>query len=575
MWCLRKSRVCRQLLLVLFGLSVLAGCASTPKELTEDSVAVASPEPDEGTILPGTAVGTINFHITSIVGQPVPARIELLRGVGKRRLTKEFPGGSGQWLVPAGDYTAHVSAYDVDLPIVVSVQDISVPKDNTVELRAELLEGVVGDRTLRVFDQDFDQVLDRVESEVGTDPFDASSTPGDVSLEWKRPVLNGNPGWYRGDFHTYSKYGAGTETVAQLVRRAEQAKLDFLVIADRNSLAAALDGDFESNSVVLIPGMEWGGDENGVALLLAPRTMPRVPTSDEEAQRMVVRVQAQGGIFALSNPCNPSSPWNWGLDYFNAVEVWTGGWRKLPPISMAQVQERNRTRTKGQLNKSIAVAAATPLKSGNGQAALFYDLELSRGAKAGVMAGSRSDGPKVPLGSPVTYVYARENSLLGILEGLRLGRTYISSSLDGPRLEWIADIMGDGTEDVSIGGMIPVDVITRFTVNIRGAKGKRFDLLMNGLPAISTTIKDDNWNYSFNQKPDTYAVYRCRVTEVPKEEGYGLVNVLAMTSPIYAQGILLQETESGVDAWMRIENEQVNTGETEALMKYLEGQGRQ
>ncbi|PCJ67058.1 MAG: hypothetical protein COA73_00115 [Candidatus Hydrogenedentota bacterium] len=539
----------------------------------DDSVKTSSSVLGEGIEELNTISGTIGFKLTSVVNQLLPSRVELINMASKKRIVKEFPTGVGHWVVPVGDYTAHISAYDVTLPIVISIQSISVQEDNVVELKAEVLEGVVGDRTLRAFDQDFDQVLDRVESEAGTDPFDASSTPGDVRLSWNNPVLSDNARWYRGDFHAYSNYGEGDESVAKLVRRAEQANLDFLAITDRHSIRASLDDDFKSDSVVLIPGLEWGSKETGVALLLAPKTMPRMPTSYEEAQRMVIRVQAQGGIFVLANPCDPSSPWNWGLDYFNAVEVWTGKWRQLPPITMDDIDEGNKTRTKGQLNKSIAVAAATALMSGNGQSALFYDLELSRGSKAGVVAGSRSGGPSVPLGEPVTYVYAREKSLLGILEGLRLGRTYVSSGIDGPQIEWIADIMSNGSFDVSIGGTIPVDVVTRFTVNIRRAKGKRFDLLMNGHPAVSTIIKDDNWNFSFNQKPDTFAVYRCRITEVPLDSGYGLVNVLAMTSPIYAQGILMNETESGVDAWMRIENEQVNAGDAEAFMKYLESQG--
>ncbi len=112
---------------------------------------------------------------------------------------------------------------------------------------------------------------------------------------------------------------------------------------------------------------------------LSPATFPEYTESYAEAQAMVIRVRAQGGIFAIAHPNFPIGSWQWGLQHANAVEAWCREWRKIPPMKLEQLDERWRTRQDGKFVYSIALAAATQGFSANSQSTLFWDLELVRG----------------------------------------------------------------------------------------------------------------------------------------------------------------------------------------------------
>jgi hypothetical protein len=217
-------------------------------------------------------------------------------------------------------------------------------------------------------------------------------------------------------------------------------------------------------------------------------------------------------------------------------------------------------RYEGKLIHSIGVAAATTGLSANGQAAIYWEEELKRGLKACAIGGSGTSSPAVPMASPVTYVYAIEKSAAGILAGLRCGRTFVSSGLNGPKLRFVADVLKDGKIDVNIGGVAPTGVDIQFEAGVDNAKGKKLQIICNGSPIMTKVIESDSFIHRFDQKPEEYSVYWIRVIDTPKEEGFGMIDVLALSSPIYAddiaQEILLKhpEVEPG-KAWIDVKRD--------------------
>jgi len=502
-------------------------------------VAFASSPVEGATEEAARAMGAIEINITDVLGHDLAARV-VLEKKGARTgepIVVEVPKGRAQGTAPAGAYKAYVYIRFLQVPVMVDAQDVLVRADDTTYILVNLLEGAAENLSLLDFDQDCDFVIDRVEENCGTDPADASSIPGRRRLPLDERVLAKKAGWYRGDLHVHSSYGIGKETVARLVRRAEKQGLDFLAITDRNTMAACEDPDFTSDSVVLLPAMEWGGEERGVALIYGARTFPRGVDTIPEAQALVDLVQAQGGFFAIGHPCFPTAPWQWGLGFVNGVEVWCREWRAVPPARLEQLNDDLTEREDGKLVHSIAFAAASKGLSANGQASVFYDAELVRGLKAGLIGGSYSASPKVPLGAPVTYVYAVEKSARGILDGLLRGRTYVSSSVKGPRLHFSVDVLKDDSADVSFGGVIPLGMPAMFEVFVDRAKGKQLEVLLNGYPLISKEIESKTFTLRFEETPKNYSVYRARVIDAPREDGFGSVDVLAISSPIYAQSI--------------------------------------
>jgi len=506
--------------------------------------------------------GRIKFDITDTIGRPLAARGVVEFGDGEGQIVLEMPGGVGTLQSPLGPARVRVYVYDEGVPVLVSIDDIVVKAGVSSFVLVTLLEGSKETGPLRRYDQDFDLALDSFELAYGTDPLDPASIPGEKGFVWKLDTLKAEPGWYRGELHSSSLYGRGQESVAQLVKRAEDLGLDFLAITDRNSLDSALDADFVSDKVVLIPAMEWGDDRRGVALIYGPRTLVPLTDNVSEGQAMLVRVQAQGGIVAIAHPCFPTNPWLWGFSHMNAVEGWCRDWGAAPPMVLGQLDARNLERKDGKLLHSIAVAAATKGKSANGQAVLFWDLEINQGLQAGIIAGSRTSHPKVAMASPITYVYANEKSLRGILEGLRQGRTFVSSGPDGPRVDFIADVLDDGLNYVSIGGVIPINQETRFYVTVTGAKGKRLEVLYNGLPNRVFTINEDEAVYNFVDFPSALGSYRVRVVDTPTDPYFEFVEMHAMTSAIYAREVVSVDP-TGRASWIPLKSEYVRPEDLE------------
>jgi hypothetical protein len=538
------------------ALLALAGCAGTggeraaapEKGSAENVVENKGTAPEQPAVdLETRPKGTLNAALKTVVDTPLDGRIDLLSLEGGATRSVDVLKGVSSSPVPQGDYRAYVHVYDNGVPVLVQVQDLTVKAGQTAALSLKLLEGASGAVPVRAFDSDGDLAIDRVELESGTDPYNAASIPGRAELPLDRRVLRAEGQWYRGDLHVHSKYGVGTESVPEIIGRAEKAGLDFLAVCDRNTLAATKDPGFKSGSVALIPAMEWGRDDMGVALIYGPRTTPDPPGNQLAAQAECIRVQAQGGIWAVAHPTFPTKPWQWGMSYINAVEVWFRDWRGNPPLSLNNLMEDVKVRKDGRLVHSIAAAASAAATAGsmgenmsaNAQACLFWDYELNRGLMGCAIAGSGSGSGKVPLAKPVTYICSKDLSVPGLLEGLRLGRTYISCDVNGPKLAFNADAMTDNNVDVGIGGVVPLNVDISFVAGVQNAIGKKLQVLENGRPIRTVPINADDVAIRFTRHPTIYSTYRIRVIGPadPKRDGFGPIDVYALSSPIYAQDI--------------------------------------
>lgn len=518
------------------------GCASTgtdPQQAGPPDQAAQKPS-DAPPPAPDGPKGFVHVDVSTLHGEPLHCHVGFDPFGDGGTLWREVPEGEERVELPEGDYRAYVYIYEHGLPILSRLEDLTVVAEEEAYLLVSLAEGVGGTRPLRAFDFDGDLAIDRVEESAGTDVNNAASVPGAAVIPYASRVFSEESGWYRGELMAHSSYGHGTESVADLVRRAERRGLDFLAITDENRMDAVHDPAFDSDSVVLIPAVKWGNDENGWALLYGPRTEPLPPLNVAFAQGMCLRTQAQGGAVAAAHPCLPTAPWQWNLAYLNAVQVWFRGWRDVPPLALEGLREELQRREDGALVYSIAEAATITAQSANSQAQEFWEYELSRGVRMGGIAGSGTASPKVDMAAPVTYVYAEEKSLNGILKGIRLGRTYVSSGLDGPQVELFADVTNNGKIDVSIGGTVPMDAVVTYLARVRGANGKKLQVLQNGHAIFTKRIESDPFAMRFPHQADIPCVYQVRIISAARQEGFGMVDVHAITSPIYADDIIAE-----------------------------------
>lgn len=549
-----RTRLCLATLSVLYHISTMSQ-ASLLDACAVLTISMGQTDP----------TGQIHVDLSNVMGRQLPGKVMLRSKTADQAYFLKVSDGTAVADCPPGDYSAYIYVYDRGVPIVVDIRDITVEADGMASIPLTLTEGS-GQLPLQSFDADLDLVLDRVEEEHGTDRFDPASMPGVTPLPDQNVVLKKSAGWYKGELHAHSSYGKGTETVASLVRRAEKARLDFLAITDLNTMAACQDPGFTSSSVVLIPAMKWGDTKRGYALVYGPRTFPERADTFAHAQAVMRRVQSQGGIFAIAHPCFRDAPWQWGLEYANAIEVWCRDWRSMPPVQLTDLDEDLQTRgeqrlgrdpktalkvpgkyVEGKLIYPIAQAAATTHLAANAKAEIFWDAHLSSGMRVSPIAGSMASASAVTLGKPITYVYANEKSLNGILRGLRQGRTFVSSAPNGPTIDLYANVkLNNRTIFVPMGGMIPIGAEARLVVSVRNGKGKKVQIFADGHPIISKTMNSKKYDRRIDIMPDHFTVFRARVVEQAaisnpatayEETGLGTLAVLALSSPIYAEPI--------------------------------------
>ena len=119
-----------------------------------------------------------------------------------------------------------------------------------------------------------------------------------------------------------------------------------------------------------------------------------------------------------------------------------------------------------------------------------------------------------------------------------------------------ADILADDKVEIMIGGIVPSEVESRFIVTVQGAQGKKCMVLRNGRPIHTKIIEMDNFQLRFVEKPSGYNAYRVEVVDTPNAEGFGELDVLAMTGAIYAQELLIIDPNTDpTSMWVKLDNE--------------------
>ena len=244
--------------------------------------------------------------------------------------------------------------------------------------------------------------------------------------------------WLAGDLHvhtTYShdSYGGPSDdntgldefytlgwSVQEQFTNAQTRGLDYLAITDHNDIRSQSDPGFDAGGVIPLPGYE-NSLEGHAQMLGATRLYDNGDKSAAAVQGVADALRADGGVFQVNHPAEGSTDFphdtNWPYLYAvqpDTVEVWNIARVWQPPL---------------------------PSGSSNDDAIRYWEGWLDRGAKIGATGGSdnhwRSTFALQGVGQPTTWVFAREHTTAGILEGLRAGRTFISHQpphLGGPQL---------------------------------------------------------------------------------------------------------------------------------------------
>lgn len=271
------------------------------------------------------------------------------------------------------------------------------------------------------------------------------------------------PRWVAGDLHIHTPYSHDSwgpeddntgpdeaylagNNVERHFAIARARGLDYLAISDHNDIRSQSDPGFATHGVIGVPAYEKS--LRGHAQMLGATQIYDPGTGAAGVNAMADLLRARGGVFQINHPAGdslhwPDDPdWRYGYDVVpDTVEVW-----------------------------NITPLWQPPAPSGNDQegAIEYWEGWLDRGYAVGVTGGSDNHYVSTTAiqgaGQPTTWVWVERPGLEGILDGLRAGRTFVSSqppAYAGVRAFLEADADGDDRYEASVGDTVPAGADVR------------------------------------------------------------------------------------------------------------------
>ena len=237
-------------------------------------------------------------------------------------------------------------------------------------------------------------------------------------------VFNPKPGWYSGDFHAHTNASNDGDYPPNVVAELARSEgLDFVTITDHNTIEgfSELDANLD---YPIIPGMEvtlakghfnvFGMGEKSPwmeDICVSQNAIP-LPVRYQTVSELMRQTGQEGLLNSINHPL--LHYWEWlykdtDLRYVHCVELWND----LYWPDNVNANPKTVEMWTDWLNAGYRVSAI-------GGSDYHYPPKPELG-----LPGER-------LGQPTTYVFAEELSVAAILDGIRMGRAYVSS---GPRVK--------------------------------------------------------------------------------------------------------------------------------------------
>lgn len=264
-------------------------------------------------------------------------------------------------------------------------------------------------------------------------------------------------GWYKGDLHCHTYHSDARGGPQLLHAAAKQAGLDFLAIADHNTITQRRYFHPQSSpDLVFVRAMEVTTAVGHANVYGVDDWIDFRMTQPSDAHVLEKLVHDKGGLLSINHD-KPTIPWDYDVPAADCQEVWQSTWLAWNWIALERYQQR-----------------------------------LASGMKLSAIGGSDfhqpdrllPEGPLV-LARPTTVLFLPELSEDAVLAAMKAGHGYITESPSGPHLEIRAG-------ETVMGGTSPT--IPVLDITVRGAKGDLLVLIDAAGSLREVEIDSDEWS---------------------------------------------------------------------------------
>ena len=330
--------------------------------------------------------------------------------------------------------------------------------------------------------------------------------------------------WLKGDLHIHSKHStdAMDTTVAEAIAKAESLGFDYFVLTDHDNhvegkISTWSDPDYRSDKMVLLYGAEWTTGK-GHANIFGTKPYDYAPiwaARDGDGATSIAIAHAQGLHFSVNHPA-AKDLWEAGFDLeFDSMEVWT---------------------------------APFVLPNSNSVAITKWDELVGGGRRLSVRGGSDShhqhdlESTLFNIGNPTTWIHARAKTGDAVLEGLKAGHVTVSYAATAERLDFTADVDGDGTYETIVGDNVTsaAGKAIRFKIEIAGFRGTstyNVTVFKNGVSFKNWQLTTPNVTFEDAPLAGERAWYRVEArgptSDAPILSSVAFGDFIALTNPIY------------------------------------------
>lgn len=207
-----------------------------------------------------------------------------------------------------------------------------------------------------------------------------------------------------GDLHIHSVASDGALTAAEIAKKATEKGLDFIALANHNNFAENFALPYV-NSLTFVPAVEWTHYKGHMNFfgVKNPFENSFIANDGDDMKRLIAHARSLGAVISVNHPKCPFCPYKWDdTESFDMMEVWNGPMRKTNVNGIA----------------------------------MWTEL-LKQGRRLPIVGGSDFHRPHsfAKLGNPVTAVYSPTASAKDILASVAAGRAFVTSGVDGVRLD--------------------------------------------------------------------------------------------------------------------------------------------